>query len=449
MRCFLFLLALLVSCRSSAGPEVPTGPALEAEVTTQYFYGSPLSGPTGDAARPTLLGQPWTFAVELLTWSSIDRPGTTPGRSLTEQAALLVDPRRGQPILASAQALRDARWWKQGEVAPRAEEPPSFSEQVALWPGQTYRLGILPRGAQRAWSLFVHRPMGGARGLSLALAVEDGGEVIELMQWQETWTPESGSCGIGLQAPQAGRAGALVQLAPWVPPAESPQLAAALERGTRQAALTHPRPLDLPTELEARSRYLAAELDRLRTTQDRAVLLSLATELRATRAQDWILLATEETLQALIASMGQGVGRLALADQPQRFALHLEALALRQAAEAVTSPASPTAAQRARAFLYRHAGQLGAYPDVLLELAPLATSLEDLDARLAAENHIYLEDSNRSARLRAFEWLKARGQEPHGYDPLTRSSQRQAALQRWREQFDQRAAEESATGDEQ
>ncbi len=452
MRTTILLLALLASCRSSGQPEIPRRPQLDAEVATQYFYGSPLAGPTGEAARPTLPGRPWTFAVQLGPWPTQSQPGTSPGRPLTEQAALLVDPRRGQPILASTRALRAARWWDRAANAPQ-EGVEGFGEQVALWPGQTYALSIGPRGSQQQWTMFVHRPMGAARGLSLALAVEEEGETIEWMQWRETWSTESGSRAIGLAQSEAGPSSpgaALVQLHPWSPPPASPQLEAAVQRGTQQAALPHPRPMELPTERQARSRYLSEELDRLRETQDRSVLLSLATELRATRAQDWILTASEQALQTWIAEMGKGVGRLALADQPERFALHLETLALRQAAQTITSSSSSEASvAQARSYLYRHTGQLGAFPDVLLELAPLATSLQDLDDRLAAENHIYLEDSNRSARLRAFEWLKTRGQEPHGYDPLTRSSQRQAALERWRERFDQQAAGESEPGGEQ
>jgi hypothetical protein len=59
-----------------------------------------------------------------------------------------------------------------------------------------------------------------------------------------------------------------------------------------------------------------------------------------------------------------------------------------------------------------------------------ANSRASLDARLVSENLIYLEDSSPSARVRANDWLAARGRAPAGFDPLGPPRQRREALER-------------------
>jgi hypothetical protein len=78
--------------------------------------------------------------------------------------------------------------------------------------------------------------------------------------------------------------------------------------------------------------------------------------------------------------------------------------------------------------LLLHAGEAGRSPSSLEQVMGKAASRKDLDNRLMAENMIFLEDSSAAARLRAFDYLAARGLAPAGYDPLGPPAERKKAL---------------------
>jgi hypothetical protein len=80
------------------------------------------------------------------------------------------------------------------------------------------------------------------------------------------------------------------------------------------------------------------------------------------------------------------------------------------------------------AVLAVHAGETGRSAGALAELAKSVGSIAEFNQRVAAENYIDLEDNSPSARVRAFDWLRARKLEPAGFDPLGPPKQRRAAL---------------------
>jgi hypothetical protein len=82
------------------------------------------------------------------------------------------------------------------------------------------------------------------------------------------------------------------------------------------------------------------------------------------------------------------------------------------------------------AVVAAHAGEAGRHPSSFEEVGRAATGRRDFDARLLAENLIYLEDSSPSARVRALDWLRARGRAPAGFDPFDEPRDRRAALDR-------------------
>jgi len=55
-----------------------------------------------------------------------------------------------------------------------------------------------------------------------------------------------------------------------------------------------------------------------------------------------------------------------------------------------------------------------------------------LDARVIAENLIYLEDASPASRVRAYDWLQSRGRAPAGFDPLGTPRERRDALEKAR-----------------
>ena len=75
-----------------------------------------------------------------------------------------------------------------------------------------------------------------------------------------------------------------------------------------------------------------------------------------------------------------------------------------------------------------HMGEPGRHAAAVDEIMRAASSRKDLQDRLLAENYIYLEDSSPAARVRSFDWLKARRLAPAGFDPLASPKQRRLAL---------------------
>jgi len=80
--------------------------------------------------------------------------------------------------------------------------------------------------------------------------------------------------------------------------------------------------------------------------------------------------------------------------------------------------------------LLEHTGEAGRHSSSLELVCKNLSSQADLRTRLIAENLIYLEDSSPASRVRAYDWLAARGQAPAGYDPLGPARQRRDALEK-------------------
>jgi hypothetical protein len=81
-----------------------------------------------------------------------------------------------------------------------------------------------------------------------------------------------------------------------------------------------------------------------------------------------------------------------------------------------------------KAVLTVYAGEPARHSGSLDEIAQQSTSRQDLENRLTAENLVFLTDSSPASRVRAFDWLKARGLAPAGFDPLGSGKQRREAL---------------------
>jgi hypothetical protein len=81
-----------------------------------------------------------------------------------------------------------------------------------------------------------------------------------------------------------------------------------------------------------------------------------------------------------------------------------------------------------QALLLVHAGALARFPDLLLDAVHESAGLADLDTHFDEENRNFLEDADPAARLRAFEWLAARGAELGTFDPLAPLAERRASL---------------------
>jgi hypothetical protein len=83
-----------------------------------------------------------------------------------------------------------------------------------------------------------------------------------------------------------------------------------------------------------------------------------------------------------------------------------------------------------RWFLLRTCGAVGRDASTLQDVLSAATDTEDLQERLRVENLDILRESDPTARVYAFEWLRARGAAPDGFDPLGDPTERRHALDR-------------------
>jgi hypothetical protein len=176
----------------------------------------------------------------------------------------------------------------------------------------------------------------------------------------------------------------------------------------------------------------------------RASLAYLSTQVGASICEDLILVADDTAL----AAMAEPVRRLLTADTAQpppaveSLGWALDAIALKYMAQRQSASDLPP---ELLAVLLRHAGQIGSNPGTIEEIAQTVPSRKDFEARVTAENFVYLEDTSPAARVRAFDWLTARGGAPPGYDPLAPATQRQDALQKaWDEMAAQAAAAAAA-----
>jgi hypothetical protein len=103
----------------------------------------------------------------------------------------------------------------------------------------------------------------------------------------------------------------------------------------------------------------------------------------------------------------------------------MERQAIRTALDAIVRGESE---QELTSVLVLRAGQVGMSPSVLQEVVDASEGLADFAERLVHENVIFLEDSEASARVRAFDWLAAQNRAPAGYDPLGPRKERREAL---------------------
>jgi len=178
---------------------------------------------------------------------------------------------------------------------------------------------------------------------------------------------------------------------------------------------------------EAKHRQLLAAARSMAQAGDRRRAgVFLASESGASLALDTILVADDTTLEALGAAWRQAIGEdMDALVRGDRLAWSLESTAARwlaQAAEAGDLPAE------LEAVLLRQTGVVGRAPDLLAEYVEESDGVAAWREHIEQENRLALEDNLPSARVRAFDWLAARGLQPPNYDPLGSREERRAAL---------------------
>ena len=441
--------ACVAGCRSSAEPQALMAPAVA--VGSEVFAGSPLRGagiPNGSPATapvpgaaggmPLVVEASWYYAradfpapqraesvplasrATLVVSSADERPWQAAPRQLAGVRLL-----SGEPAVAAAQSL---------QAAPPASALALGASDAVIRPGltasfragrQTALNGATTGPAPSATTAYV-TPLAAidstSPGLQLMLSSEKAGATAEMVGIEWPGDPLIAPLVLFLP-PEPGESGSIVLAlsAREADPDTDAQLLAAAD--SRLAELSGAAPvLVVPSSLTVALQGAAAAL--ADASSRRAALAFLARETEASLAEELALSADDAVLEALTKRLA--VRWEQAIPVPAALGIELEREAL--GALAALDDAGSLPAEM-RTLLTIHAGEAGRRAGSLQEALRGADSLAELRSILTAENTIYLEDSEAAARVRAFEWLEARGMAPAGYDPLASRESRRAALE--------------------
>ena len=182
--------------------------------------------------------------------------------------------------------------------------------------------------------------------------------------------------------------------------------------------------LHAPEDVVALALRLAFE-GLLADASSRASVVYMTTATNASFAADLALVASDAELVAWLHE---------IVDHPHdppgpsvaAFGWYMERVAWRHViAQMLASDPPP----EIEATMLRHAGAVGRLATTLEDIVDSSSDIASLERRFVAENLAALEDSSASSRVRAFDWLAARGRAPAGYDPLAPSEARRSALE--------------------
>lgn len=425
------LLALLAACAAPPRPE----PAPPLGVRVDHFAGTVLTGPVADT--PAQQAQEPAGCV-VLRVSLLD--GAPRGEWLLPR--LVVRASDEEPFATRSELAAGAR------TGPGASARAGrlLSERVeAVVAGGTTRLTVqpgedAPDAPRVPWStleLLISRRASDPQRVELALVLASGGEQERLVLDD---APASGGEPWRLELPaRAPRDEALtvaLELEALARGDDTERAREALERARRgiEASIRAARSAasELSGEDGLRIRTDSALRALARPALERPALLFLADEAGAPLVAELALVADAETLADCLLSLRQHLASVAPDSiDAGQLGWQLESAAWRWLAGLAGDEEREHAPPLELAgLLLREAGEAGRYPDLLLDAVEASADLATLRARLTRENLIFLEDADPAARVRAYDWLEARGAAPEGFDPLGPADARRAALRR-------------------
>ncbi len=459
------LVVFCAGCRVPPRTELP--PPLAASISC--YVGSPLSGPTDRAMAEQL---PEDVPEVDVTVVALDHSAAGLGAPLGSRARLIVSQRGDAAVQPSARLTQDTRILDGPNVIGAWSDLVSGRVPASL-------TGVLPSGVTTAFRLDDLAPLqdpvtgqAARRGVTLQVARVAGdaadGELLVSLAVDELVAgvpPAAGPPALVLQSesalfdvPAPGGEAALALLVPFRPTGTDVQTIAILA----QVSPGKPGPSQdaAIARCQAEVERSRAELGRpshfaliaggspvsVRTAlalmdvpgQRRAALVFLAGQTGATLSRDLMLTVDDALLEKLAVAVRAKVP----ADVTDLDAVgwQMEQAVLQAVVEMSARGALPP---EATAVLTAHYGEAGRHAESLQEISGQMASPAEFKAAVVEENTISLEDYSPGERVRAFEWLQARGSAPAGYDPLAPPRERRAALDR----AEATAADDSPDGD--
>lgn len=444
----VLLCTIVVSCRSTPGPLAP--PALHPE--TERYFGTSLTGPRLVEADAFSADESTSVRIR----ASVRWFEETPEHSLTpveDRIERIVDRENASELLVSA-GLSQSAWSGTGESAraarealanvERAAELASF--EVVLPPGVTMNVRSVEKERARAATGTRHAAIEiGHASLAdavdptktLRVALVFSGFVPSFSALTPDLLVERNEVIVLKDAPVVGGD----PFALLFEPRESDEGGAFFVYLEAEPAF--PSSLD-DAALEAVAKELAAcgaecaiagavaavgptpdplaGIASLERDHRRGALARLAILHGARVCADFAAAADDDAIDGFVAKLAE-----ARKDAPPSsdVGLDLERAAWKFLADRMSGTDFP---QALAAVALEHAGEAGRFAAVLEDVAASSKSIAEIEQRFLAQNRSLLEDRSPSSRVRAFEWLAARGKVPPGYDPLGGLKERKKAL---------------------
>ena len=451
----MLVLIGLLGCRSVAPSGEEPLPIPSIAVAERGYAGSPLGGiVSGGAAR--LEAEPRNAVLLRLEVEWIEHDPGAVGESITGVARMIEARRGSEPIQARLRIGSSIRVVRGGAAAAFAAdvEGGAYGRRRSIASGtrallagaaQVLELRGNSRGGAVELAVEVQRTL--ERRIELALVLDGevaqehdahpavGPSEVGRVAWRELVVIAANEDErLTLVCPglfAGAEDGALRLTLAVEPPQDDPAFADAV-RAAREEAARSERALEERAqrveEREKRERERRSALESLaRADIRRSALVFLSGAARAELCSDLALVADDVVLGELVTALTAGSGdEHDLARDGEALAWHLERGAWSFLVAKLDGDAP--VAEELRGLLVRHAGELARSSGALADVIAASASAEQLARRLREENRAMLEDANPAARIRAFDWLAARGWEPKGYDPLAGDEARRAAL---------------------
>lgn len=453
----LLTLALMLGTACRTTPSTPPPPPLQ--LSFDAYVGTIHTGPVvvESEGAPSFddSADAWWFELEIAYAVPSSTPVGEPISALTRQVFVESDEATVQTHSVLASGVLCSR--------PSAPDPHAVSlarQANPLWPGTTATWRArqspdalkAPRMRWRELEFELARSPDAAEPVALAVVFE--GEVDprdratsdaprsrvqrEHLVLDPLADPGQTPLRIFLPAPrdEAPSGGYQVELRRVSPPTGA-ELAHALERSRVALSRSSAHVRATASALSASEGFRFERASALRALEDRSLrrpaLVFLAQACGAALTGELAIDAEPAALESYLsllsarARANRGAERDLADHEPHALGWMLESASYTWLAERAANDKAPLELEL-QALLLVHAGALARFPDLLLDAVRESEGSTALDHHLEEENRNFLEDGDPAARLRAFEWLRARGAALGNFDPLAPLAERRAAL---------------------
>jgi hypothetical protein len=454
-------LMFIAGCQSQ--PKSPPPPLATPTMLTQlnHYTGTPLTGPRLAVADVGVPADDFNVAVK---WIAVRLAPPRVQQTLASQCRLIIAGQSGAPMLASPDLTTHVLFDQSNNVAI-LESQFSGPATVDFAPIANYDAALPPKvtavfSAQTTIGTPRNRVVLRVARPSTPMAAPSGQNAdqplevtLELAQDNSTTTQPSvgksetavfdrplvsGSDQFAIVIPMHfgdSPAQALLALVNVSPTTTATMLARCHADLQASAEFAAKQPTTASVEGAVWAGYDSALKALWEPANRRAALVFLSSQTAAHICEDTALVADDAILEKLANNIAQQAATSADPHTTSALSWILDRAAFNLLvlgdAPGNGSPQGPAAAPlppELRAVLTVYAGEPARHPGSLDDIAHQAKGRQDLENRLTAENLVFLTDASPASRVRAFDWLKARGLAPTGFDPLGPGKQRREAL---------------------